>query len=113
MNFILQLMIRPLVRALIRLFDGPQHKGDIPVVRAQGCAIPKTTAWPGPANHHSRIIWSDDDLVDIEKLIHDTVARWHGDQFDRRPLAKVLTETLRPYLKKPAGYRPRSGSNDF
>lgn len=43
--------------------------------------------------------------VDIEKLIHDTVARWHGDQFDRRPLAKVLTETLRPYLKKPAGYR--------
>lgn len=49
----------------------------------------------------------------IEKLIHDTVARWHGDQFDRRPLAEVLTETLRPYLKKPAGCRPSSGSNDF
>ena len=39
--------------------------------------------------------------------MHDTVARWHGDQYDRRPLAKVLTETLRPYLKNnPQGENP-------
>lgn len=106
MNFILELTINPLVRALIRLFDGPQPGS--PKYHDGGFVPPKSEGvWSGPTNHHSRILWLDDDHADIEKLIHDTVARWHSDQFDRRPLAKVLTETLRPYLKNnPQGENP-------
>jgi hypothetical protein len=39
---------------------------------------------------------------DLEQLIAEIIAKWHGDQLDRRPLAKVLAEKLQPHLKEPA-----------
>lgn len=81
---------RRLDNAMGRLFEGPQ---------------PQASKYHTGGFVGSLTPASQPEHADIEKLIHDTVARWHGDQSDRRPLAKVLTETLRPYLKKPAGYR--------